>query len=439
VTHELRPEERLLVLLSYSRPTTEEDGEARTLAPDWDTLWTLARENATEPLVHSNLERLGLPVPEPIRTRFRERAERIREVNEARLRIAREVFARFANRRIPVVILKGVLFGETIYRNPSYKKMNDVDILIRKEDLDTIYSIYEEMGFFCAAELFGDSPRKQEKLSHHAPPFFSRDLKFMVGTHWGLITPLAPYRLDYDAIWSRVREIDFYGLPAKSMAPEDNLHHLCVHLPYYKTGVRELADIYNLVRDVSIPWDLFLREVEKAGSENLVSHALSLANRLSPNRQMADALARIEPRVSRYYRRDIARKTESVSRLLRSRCVHMSVIEKAFTDLNSSRRPREKWEAFIRMWRNILLAPDDAVVRMNSVDRPGLWSRSQTPFRIFRVFIRDLGRGVFFLLVLKSILEVIRAPFQSNGRAGGLAAREGIPIEALEQLKAALE
>ena len=68
-----------------------------------------------------------------------------------------------------------------------------------EQDLDATYDIYEEMRLFSAVELVGGSPRKQEKFSHHAPPFFSRDLKLMVGTHWGLITPLAPYTIDYEA------------------------------------------------------------------------------------------------------------------------------------------------------------------------------------------------------------------------------------------------
>ncbi len=442
-------EERLLVLLSHAEPSDDEIREARSLAseaPSWEALWDLARENATEPLVYGNLRRLNILVPPGIRDRFEARSRRIRAANEARLRVARDLFRRFAERKIPVVILKGVLFAETLYRNPYYKKMNDVDILIRKEDLDAIYDLYEEMNFFCAAELFGESPRKQEKFSHHAPPFFSRDLTCMIGTHWGLITPLAPYKLDYDAIWSRVRDIEFYGIPAKSMASEDNLHHLCVHLPYYKTGVRELADIYNLIRQERIGWDLFLGEVAKAKSENLVYHALSLAHRLCPMAPVEGVLRKIEPKVSGYYRRDTERKTESVGRLLRSRCVHMSVIEKAFADLNTTHKAREKWDAFIRMWSNILAAPDEAVMRMNSVDRPNLWSRLNTPLRIFRVFIRDLGRGIFALLILKSAYEVTRAaveaPFSTNGRAPdyeSFAKKIGVSVEDLQKLKEALE
>src|SRR5262249_34513170 len=158
-----------------------------------------------------------------------------------------------------------------------------------------------------------------------------------IGTHWGLITPLAPYRIDHDAIWSRVVDIELGGVPAKAMAPEDNLHHLCVHLPYYKTGVRELADIYNLVRQQPIDWELFLGEVRRARSESLVYHALTLAHRLSPSVEVAAVLRRIRPRVSRYHARDAARKTRRLAIVLRSRSVHMSRIEKAYADFTASK------------------------------------------------------------------------------------------------------
>jgi hypothetical protein len=365
--------ERLLVLCTSARYQTDERAEASRLAQeaiDWELFQDLTEVNATAPLVWKNLGELGQRerVPAHVRARFEERARTIREANEARLRNARELFAHFAMRNIPVVILKGVLFAETIYRDPYYKKMNDVDILIRKQDLDAVYDVFAEMRFFSAVELVGGSPRKQEKFSHHAPPFFSRDLKLMVGTHWGLITPLAPYTIDYDAIWSRVVDVDFYGHPAKAMAPEDNLHHLCVHLPYYKCGLRELADIYNLVRHHTIDWDLFAAEMTKAKTENLVYHALSLVHRIWPTPALQVAIARAQPNTSYYFRRDARRKCASLPRLLRGRSTHMSTIEKAYSDLNTTRDPGEKWSAYARMWSGMLFPPREDVLKMNALD-----------------------------------------------------------------------
>jgi hypothetical protein len=448
--------ERLLILCTAATHQPDERVEASRLAQagiDWELFHELAETNATSPLVWKNLGALGHAdcMPSDVRARFEVRARTVREANDARLKNARGLFAHFATRKIPVVILKGVLFAETIYRDPYYKKMNDVDILIRKQDLDAIYDIYEEMRYFSAVELVGGSPRKQERFSHHAPPFFSRDLKLMVGTHWGLITPLAPYTIDYDAIWSRVVDVGFYGQPAKSMAPEDNLHHLCVHLPYYKCGLRELADIYNLVRHHAIDWDLFAGEVGKAKSENLVYHALSLAQRVCPIPAVQAAIARAQPKTSYYFRRDADHKCASLSRLLRGRSTHMSTIEKAYSDLNTTRAPIEKWRAYGRIWRGMLFPPREDVLKMNALETASgmrlVQARLQAPWRIYRVFARDVGSGIFFAILAKCAYDCVRAtvkaPFaRPDGRKDtfeSFARDLGVTVAQLEQLKNALE
>jgi len=452
------PGDRLLVLMSYARLDPRERAEARGLAGrvrDWGAFFELADLNATAPLARANLERAGLleAVPAPVRARFDAVAERVRAQNEARLLVARDLFRRFAAAGIPVVILKGVLFAETIYGDPSYKRMNDVDILVREEDLDRVFDVYEAMDLFSAGELMGGSPREQEKWSHHAPPFFSKDLACMIGTHWGLITPLAPYTIDYDAIWSRVARVPFQGTTAWAMAPEDNLHHLCVHLPYYKTGVRELADLYNLVRHTgpAFDWELFLGEVRKAGSEDLVYHALALSDRLCPIVEVAEVLRTIEPDVARYYRDDAARKTRRLSGLLRSRSTHMSVIEKAFTRMNATGDAAEKRAAFLRMWGNFLFPPREAVEKLNSLERPGalglLKARAWTPWRIGRVLARDLGAKIFLVIMGKSVHDVVKASLgpggdgDEEGRAdlAAVMARRGIDPAAVERLMEHLE
>ena len=448
--------ERLLILCTIAEYRPDERAEALRLARDgidWVLFHELAELNATAPLVWKNLQGLGLAdaVPAAVRGQFEERAAAIRDANEARLANARTLFARFSARGIPVVILKGVLFAETVYRDPYYKKMNDVDILVRRQDLDAIYDIYQKMRFFSAVELVGGSPRQQEKFSHHAPPFFSRDLKLMVGTHWGLITPLAPYTIDYDAIWSRVVDVDFYGCPAKAMAPEDNLHHLCVHLPYYKCGLRELADIYNLVRHQAIDWDLFAAEMTRAKTENLVYHALLLVNRVWPSAEVQAAIARAKPKTSYYFRHDADRKCASVSRLLRGRSTHMSTIEKAYSDLKTTSAVTGKWSAYGRMWSGMLFPPREDVLKMNALgDARGarlVQARLQAPWRVYRVFARDVGGGIFFAILAKCAYDcvraTVRAPLGGPDRRGetveSFARDLGVTVAQLEQLKNSLE
>lgn len=459
VDSQIKPEERLLVLMSYAKLEPAELAEAKLLAPDWNALVALAEENASGPLVLKNLEACDLAagLPKVAASRLREAAEKVRVANEARLAVGKKVLASLAERGVPVVILKGVLFAETLYKDAFYKKMNDIDILVRREDLDTIYEVYATHGLFSAAELASGSPRKQEKFSHHAPPFFSRDLTCMIGTHWGLITPLAPYHIDYDAIWSRVQDVAIQGVPAKSMAPEDNLHHLGVHLPYYKTGVRELADIYNLVRHhaAEIDWELFLGEVKKAKTENLVYHALSLSNRICPRGDVEQVLGALRPRASWYFVRDTDRKTESLGRLLRSRSVHMSRIEKAYADFSVTKAADEKRRAYARIIGGILYPPSEDVAKLSSIDRHDgsvemFVGRVAAPWRISRVLARDLGGGIYAAMLAKATFDVCRATVESglararsgrdeDGTYSAYAEKLGVSVEALARLKDGLE
>jgi len=453
---ELTPEERLLVLMSFAALDAEEEAAACTAAAavrDWDGFVDLAEANATAPLVHHRLAATALDgvVPAPARARLAAIADAVTAQNTARLAVGTQLLARLAARGVPVVLLKGVLLAETVYRNSFYKKMNDIDILVRPADLDTVFGVYQELGLFSAAELVGGAPRKQEKFSHHAPPFFSRDLACMIGTHWGLITPLAPYKLDLDGIWSRVRELDFLGVPARAMAPEDNLHHLCVHLPYYKTGIRELADIYNLVRHhaAELDWERFHAEVRRARTEDLVYHALALAHRLAPRPDLGAALAVLRRRVSWYATRDTARKTARVATLLRSRSVHMSRIEKAYADFRSTQSAAEKRRAFGKILGGIVYPPAADVARLSSLDRPGraawLAARIAAPWRISRVFVRDLGAGIYAAMLAKCAIEVAAAtvrdavaPAAADDHAA-YAARLGVTPADLARLKDALE
>ena len=275
------------------------------------------------------------------------------------------------------MVLKGMLFGLEIYGDPSYKRMNDIDILVKLDDVPAVMEIYRSLGMFSSTAVLGKEPKAKPKRSHHLPSFVSRDGALVVGTHWGLITPLSPYTIDYEAIWSRVRPIDFYGCPAFAMSNEDNLHHLCVHLPYYKTGVRELADIWNLVRHTKgrLDLDLFRDEMRKAGSHNLVFHALSLANRLAPDEDTAALAESARRHADRWYRYDVARKTRDVHTLLRSRSIHTSRIEKAYTEFNATENAAEKLSAFTTLWASLLAAPSAEALKMSSLRDPSPISR----------------------------------------------------------------
>ncbi|WP_040800570.1 nucleotidyltransferase domain-containing protein [Nocardia higoensis] len=430
--------ERTLVLASLAAPSANERADLVDSAKevtDWAGFLDLARLNATVPLVQRRLAAEGLfdLVPAPVRTGFGEVTDRIAEVNDKRLAAALELLRRFDERGVRCVVLKGMLFSTEIYHDPRYKRMNDLDILIEVDQVETAIEIYRELGLFATSELLGKAPEVRTRRSHHLPSFVSRDGALVVGTHWGLITPLAPYTIDYDAIWSRVRQIDFYGVPAWAMAHEDNLHHLGVHLPYYKTGVRELGDIWNLARHATdLDYELLMHEMRTAGSEPLMFHALSLAHRLVPVPPFAAIIEAARPRAGRFTRYDTARKIADIHTLLRSRSTHTSRIEKAYTEFNMTTLAHEKRESFTRLWSGLLLVPSAEAQRMSSLRAPSalpaLGARLAAPYRLTRVFQRDLGKWLFPAALAKTVVDLAAAYTSEAARRTGRGgpARPGI-------------
>lgn len=412
------PEERLCVLLSYREPDPAEIARAHALARSirsWDDVWTLADTNASAPQVYHNLRATGLAgaLPPGVRPLFERRSEQVRAENELRLDAARRVLSRLVDRGIAVAVLKGAFFAETVYRNPHYKRMNDVDLLVQAQDLDAACDVYEACGL---RPLGGGSERRRRRVlsSHHGPAYVTKDFSCVIDTQWGLVTPLRGFALDYIQIWSRVQEFAFCALPLKSLCPEDNLHHLCVHLDYFKTAVGDLADLYNLLRWAGprFDWERFLDAVARAGTAGAVYHALALSNRLCPMVEVEEVLSCLRPAASRYDRCSARRKTERLTVLLRIGTPHMETVQRDFAALAASANARSKWGAFVRLWCDVLVPPPDDALRIGAyggTERAAvLRARLTAPWRILRAVVAEIGVGWLAVWLVESGCALLR-------------------------------
>jgi hypothetical protein len=406
--------ERLAVLLSLATHTDAERAEVDALAADpaldWAELDRLCSHNAIRPLAHKHLVAGGhwARVPAAIAEPWAAFSATIAERNHLRLETARPLFTEAAESGIQIAILKGVYFAPTYYHDEGYKKMNDIDFLMHVEDLDRLYALYEKHDYFCLGMLLDDD--KQTKFSHHSPPFFHRSLNAVLGTHWGLVSPLTKYRPDYAAMWTRVAPFEFLGAQHFGLHPVDNLHHLAIHLPYYKAGLREIADLYNLLRaEPDFDWALFGAEVKKAGTAELVYHALSLAHALVPMPAVEAYLKGLEPELAGFYYQDTLHRVREPRRILYGRSTHMSEIDKAFGEFTMSDDLVTKLKAYWGMWGNGFFAPRREVARFHYVDE-GAW---YLPFlypsmiaRVMRYIAKDLGWKIFALVCLKHQIDL---------------------------------
>lgn len=412
-------EDQLLVLLSYNNLNTAEKTKIEVLIPaitSWESFYDLARFNKVVPHLYHTLKKENWwhLIPSNTQEKIKERAAEIKAVNGARLAKALPVLKRFEAEGIEFVILKGILFAETVYENSYYKRMNDIDILVRKASIPRILEIFEEESLLCIGERVGGNPEKQLKTSHHLPPFIDKDLECMFGIQWGLKSPLTPYKLDYEAIWSRVRPFSFLGLNALQMSPEDNFHHICVHLGYYKNGVRDVFDLYNLWRkyEADFDWDLLEQEIKKAETEQLLYFALSLANKLHPNASMEALIQKMKPKTSAYYQKGVQEKTKNLHTQLRIGSSYPTEVEKAISEFNATNKFREKLRYFLLTWKYLLFPPMEEAKKMAANLYPNfgqrIWIRMTKSYRMLQYVASEISWFLLMALMLKTLYDLVK-------------------------------
>jgi hypothetical protein len=416
----------LLAALCMARPPEAAELKALIGAGfDWPLFRELAERNAVVALVVKRLKALDLPVPDAWLTT----AARVAESGAKRHEWALKAYAQWKRAGISVIVLKGGLFGTELYGDPAYKKMNDVDVLLPHSEIERALAQLTAIGFKSTGDVYGEG--KKSGKNHHTPPYYSPDHSCMIGIHWQLCSPYLPWKPDSAAIWARSVPSQIPG--ARRMSWEDNLMHLCVHLPFLKTGVRELADVYNLVLCARprIDWAK-VREIAAAWrAEDAVYRVLSLADALMPLNLPAGLLEGWREKASAFTRADTELKLAKPLALARSRSAIIGAIERQAVFLRVSAAPRERMAAFVKKWAIFLLPPAAEAEKLANAEAPLgplalAWARVRAPGRIWRAMARDYGRkALWAMTAINAALFAKACADLVRGRGGARLSVEG--------------
>ncbi len=411
--------DRALILMTLPVLTPSEHQELNDLARTLSiTDWQEAREkidlNDIGPVVWVTVNRADLVgvLPAGLREHLRQRYETIRRRNEARRQTAARLFQRFQAERIEVIVLKGMLFAELVYHETAYKKMNDLDMLIRFADLTKVKAVFAELGLVPLKLLEGgEDEQPDERRNYHLPSYVSQDGSFVVGTHWGLCSPKRGYRIDTESLWKRSMEAVVADHPVRSLSPIDALHHLVVHFHYYKTGLKELGDFAAWIRHWGpFDWKAFATEVERAGTWSPAFHTLTLVEAAYGVGVPDDLLADWRTHADRATVRDTLKLSARCELLLTSRSTWAAEIEKAWMQFSFAGRWHDKPRHFVTFWQRLLFPPYETLLRVNGCaeyEKPLWWLWFMNLWRTAREVGRSFGLAIFALLMMKSTWELL--------------------------------
>jgi len=237
---------------------------------DWEAVLELAERNGLLPLLYDAVRREDLAVPEAVQQELREAFIQAAAEAAVRAKELRRVVSALDHARIPVILLKGAALALSAYRNPGLRLMNDVDMLLRREDLPEALQVLKRLGFHSAGGLSGAALDFAVRWGGEMT--FSKRTsrgRLSLDLHAHLLSGPWTQRasaIDLEALWQRARPLDLDGVQASQLSLEDNVIQLCQHAGIHHT-FGHLLSLIDIDRVVAAPggldWDFLVRRARR--------------------------------------------------------------------------------------------------------------------------------------------------------------------------------
>jgi hypothetical protein len=254
-------EEGRALLLAVIRQEEEAEKIARLRglsAEEWEALLVTARRFAVEPVLFHQLKphypdpQIPIHLQDRLRSVFYNSAAR----NMRLFRQLEQILNIFAGEGVSVILLKGAHLASCIYDNLALRPMIDIDLLVKKGDLQRAHQLLIDDGYSTA----GDSL----VFSHKHLSTYSKQNAIYLEIHFNVAKPPVSDRFNIDELWDRAQRIDLQGMEALTLSPEDLLLHLCIHtsidngfnngvIPYF--DIAHTADHYKDQLDWELLWN----------------------------------------------------------------------------------------------------------------------------------------------------------------------------------------
>ncbi len=272
-------------LLGFLQPAAGTAAAARVgnLPPQaWDETLELALRHGVAPLLHRALQSGGAlaALPQPVRARLEEDRRATALDNLRNYGQFRRVARALRERDIPVIALKGLHLAELVYRDISLRPMSDLDLLVRRSQLEQVVAIVHGLDYGFAEDLSGAAGAMLDIKCNIG--FAHRDVDVWLEVHWSLDEPPGRYDAVLEALWRSAVPARLGDADALVMSPEFLLLHVCAHLACNHTfafSLRALCDIAELVRThPALDWTVVADHGRRHGWGRGVVAALRLAS-----------------------------------------------------------------------------------------------------------------------------------------------------------------
>ena len=189
---------------------------------------------------------------------------------------------------ITVIVLKGACLAEAVYGNIALRSMSDVDLLVKKCDLEQTTLALKLCGYEANYDFQVDK-EVAVNLHHHLPPL-EGPTKLQFEIHWTIFDYTYFEARDEDEeevvkMWQRARPLIIEEMPCLMLAPEDLFLHLCIHISrqhVFDMRLRHLLDLRKVCERYgnALDWEVIYQRACHWRVDRAVTLTVLLAERL---------------------------------------------------------------------------------------------------------------------------------------------------------------
>lgn len=208
---------------------------------------------------------------------------------------------------LPAIVLKGLVLGETVYRDAAHRPMHDADVLVRRADVPAVLDVARTLGL----ERFDDRHSLAFDVRFGAAVVLTRSPRDLtapsIDLHWRLLDHMAlggAADAWLAGAWARAVARDVAGVRALALATPDLLVHVAAHLAIHHAcdGLLGLCDLALLTRGRAgaVDWAAVVAVARSAGLGGAVALALEAARAMLGADVPGEVTARLAPRTLRW-------------------------------------------------------------------------------------------------------------------------------------------
>jgi hypothetical protein len=244
---------------------------------DWPALLAMAQAERMDSLLYVALlavDQWHAP-PAAVRAELEAAYWRTKVANLLVLDAVHQLADAFATATVPAVVLKGAALAFTLYTDPAWRSLGDIDLLVHGDQVDTALQVLGRLGYvppsgslaeYVAARLAAGDARLLRRTSE--VPLLRKDrLSTQVDLHWGLNgRALLRRGMDVGWFWDHTSLVPMGRREVRILDDDAQLLHLCAHM--FQHGVPRLRwtyDIALLLARRSLAWEEVLAGAARNG------------------------------------------------------------------------------------------------------------------------------------------------------------------------------